>query len=55
MSFFDLKSSWTSQLTLSALFEYLCCESTGIIDIVTLYSAGIDVRRQNLTSTDVRF
>ena len=37
----------------SALFEYLCYGSTVII-IVNSFSAGIDFRRQNLTSIDVK-
>ena len=43
-------------LTLSDLFEYLFYRSTIIINnYVYSYSAGIDFRRQNLTSTDVGF
>ena len=44
-----------SSLALSDAFEYLCYGSTAIRNIFTLYSAGIDFTRQNLTSTDVRF
>ena len=40
-----------SYLSLSASFEYLCYESTPIINILTLVSAGIDFRRQILTFT----
>ena len=41
-----------SQLYLSDLFEYLCYRSTAIINISIniSYSAGIDFRRQILTS-----
>ena len=68
-------------LALSASFEYLCYESTAIINIcfhlgpslsvfirqnltykdgprterVNAFSAGINFKRQNLTSVDVRF
>ena len=38
-----------SQLTLSASSEYLCYVSTATINIYC-YSAGVDIRRQNLTS-----
>ena len=53
--FLNLKSSQMSQLALSASFEYLCYGSTPIVNILIFFSAGIDVRRQNLTSKDVWF
>ena len=34
--FFNLKSSYMSLLALSASFEYLCCGSTAIINILIL-------------------
>ena len=43
-----------SSLALSALFEYLCFGSTAIINIL-FFTAGIDLRDDNLTSMDVRF
>ena len=45
-----------SQLALSASFEYLCCGSTAIINVlfVSVWGPSIN-KRQNLTSTDVRF
>ena len=47
-------SIW-NQLGLSDSFEYLYYGSTAIRNIFYIYSAGIDISRQNLTSTDVRF
>ena len=41
-------------LVLSVSFEYLCYGPTAIIKMSTL-SARVEFRRQNLTSTDVRF
>ena len=43
-----------SWLALSGSFEYICYGSTAIINIYP-FIAGIDFRRQNLTSTDFRF
>ena len=43
-----------SSLALSALFEYLCFGSTAIINIL-FFTAGIDLRDDNLTSMDVQF
>ena len=43
-----------SQLALSALFENLFYGSTATINIL-LFGAGVDFRRQNLTSIDVKF
>ena len=40
---------------LSDSFEYLFYGSTNVINILYSYSAGIDFRRQNLTTTDVGF
>ena len=45
----NLKSSQMSSLVLSDSFEYLCDGSTAII-IFYSYSAGIDFRRQILTT-----
>ena len=42
-------------LALSTSFEYLYYGSTAIIIIFCSFSTGIDFRRQNLSSTDVRF
>ena len=43
------------QLALPASFEQLCFGSTAIIHLYINFSTGIDFRRQNLTSVDVRF
>ena len=55
MVFFNLRSSPLYYSGHSDSFEYLFYGYTGIINIFFSYSAGIDFRRQNLTSTDVRF
>ena len=39
-----------SYSALSDSFEYLCYGSTAIRNISTLYSAGVDFRRQHLTT-----
>ena len=44
-----------SYLAISDSINYLCYGSTAIMNNFTLYDAGIDFSRQNLTSTDVRF
>ena len=53
MCFFNLKSSWMSESALSSSFEYLCLFYVmGIWSLkIFSYSARIDLKRQNLTST----
>ena len=53
--FFNLKSSWMSQLALSGSFEYLCYGFTDVRNILIILVRGLYTYLTCMTYTDVRF